>query len=235
MVIVHVGGKADAAMMALDLTTGKQKWQWTGEPPAHSSPVLMTVAGTKQLVTMTANGVAGVAAADGKPLWQIPFPVEGNNFNVATPIIDGQTVIYTGQGRGTKAVRIDKQGDGFAVKELWSNADLRTAFNTPVLKDGLLFGLSDRSTFFCINAKTGQTVWTDGTRRDRFGAIVDAGSVLLALPGNSELIAFKPGDKQYEELARIKLSDTPIYAHPVITGTRIIVKDKETVTTWTVE
>ena len=52
---------------------------------------------------------------------------------------------------------------------------------------------------------------------------------------NSELIAFKPGEKQYEELARIKVSDSPIYPHPVISGKRIFVKDGEAVTMWSID
>ena len=31
------------------------------------------------------------------------------NYNAATPIVEGQTVIYTGAGRGTKAVKIEKK------------------------------------------------------------------------------------------------------------------------------
>ncbi len=58
-------------------------------------------------------------------------------------------MIYTGATRGTKAVKIEKQGDGFAVKELWSSP-IATIFNTPVLKDGLLYGLSERSSLFCL-------------------------------------------------------------------------------------
>ena len=140
----------------------------------------------------------GVGLSDGKLLWQLPFVPQRRAYNAATPIVDGQTVIYTGAGRGTKAVKIEKQGDGFAAKELWSNPDLAPQYNTPVLNDGLLFGLSNRGNLFCINAETGQTAWTDETSRDRsgFGAIVDAGSVLLALPSNSELIAFAPSDKR---------------------------------------
>jgi outer membrane protein assembly factor BamB len=146
------------------------------------------------------------AAADGKLLWQVASHPQGRFFNSATPIVDGQTVIYTGQGKGTKAVKIEKQGEGFAAKELWSNADLGTGFNTPVLKDGMLFGFSDKGNLFCLNAKTGQAAWTDPTRRGgNFAAILDAGSSLLALPSNSELIALKPGDKQYEEMAKYHL------------------------------
>ena len=57
----------------------------------------------------------------------------------------------------------------------------------------------------------------------------------MALPSNSELIVFKPNDKEYTELARIMVSDTPIYAHPVIAGNRIFIKDQETVTMWTID
>lgn len=234
MAVAHLGGKDNSAVIAYDLSSGGQKWKWTGDGPTYDSPVLMTVEGTKQIVVQTEKNVIGLAVADGKLLWQVSAQPQGRFYNCATPIVDGQTVIYTGGGQGTKAVRVEKQGDKFVTKDLWSNADLGTTFNTPVLKDGLLFGLSDRNNFFCINAKTGQTAWTDTNQTDRFGAIVDAGSVLVALPSKSELIIFKPGDKQYEELARIKVSDTPTYAHPVISGNRIFIKDKETVTMFTI-
>jgi len=233
--IAHLGGKDDGAIIAFDLATGDQKWQWAGDGPAYASPVLFTVEGTQQIVAQTEKSLVGVAIADGKLLWQVPTPALGRAQSAVTPVVDGQTVIYTGQGRGTTAVRIEKQGDGFAARELWSNEDLGTGFNTPVLKDGLLFGMSDGSNFFCMNAQTGQVAWTDTTRRERFGAVLDAGDCLLALPNNSEMIAFKPSDRQYEQLALIKVADTPTYAHPVIAGNRIFVKDEDAVTMWTLE
>jgi hypothetical protein len=236
MAIAHVGGQGNGAIIAFDLATGDPKWKWAAEGPGYASPALLTVDGVKQIVTLTEKNVVGVGVADGKQLWQLHFAPQGMAYNAATPIIDGQTVIYTGQGRGTKAVKIEKQGDSFAPKELWSNADLGVQFNTPVLKDGLLFGLSDKGTFFCINAKTGETAWTDTTKRGgNFGALLDAGSVILALPSTSELIAFKPADKEYVEVAKLKVADTPTYAHPVIAGNRVFVKDNETVTLWTME
>jgi len=221
--------------MAFDLANGEVKWEWTGDAPEYASPALLSVEGTKQIVTLTEKRVVGVGLADGKLLWQVPFATGRRAYNAATPIIDGQTVIFTGRGRGTRAVKIEKQDAGFAAKELWSNTELATQFNTPVLKGGLLFGFSDRDNLFCINAQTGQTAWTDTTRRGRggFAAVLDAGSCLLALPNNSELIAFKPSDKECAELARIKVADAPTYAHPVIAGDRIFVRDEGTVTLWT--
>ena len=237
MVIAHLGGQGNGAIIAYNLATGNEKWRWAGEGPEYASPALLTVGGTKQIVTLAEKSIVGIGVADGKLLWSLPFMPVRRAYNAATPIVDGQTVIYTGAGRGAKAVRIEKQGDGFAAKELWSNPELAPQFNTPVLKDGLLFGLSNRGNLYCINARTGKTAWTDETSRDRggFAAIVDAGSCLLALPGSSELIVFKPSDSEYSELAKIKVAEAATYAHPVISGNRVFVKDQESVTLWTIE
>ena len=234
MAIAHLGGQGNGAIIAYDLATGSEKWRWGEEGPDYGSPALLTAAGTRQIVTPTEKSIVGVSVADGKLLWQLPFAPPRRAYNAATPIVDGQTVIYTGAGRGAKAVRIEKQGDGFAAKELWSNPELAPQFNTPVLRDGLLFGLTDRSNLYCINAQTGQTAWTGTSPRGSrgFAAIVSAGSCLVVLANDSELIIYKPSDKEYSEITRYKVADTPTYAHPIISGNRVFVKDQESVAMW---
>ena len=237
LVVAQLGGQEKGGILAFTLATGDEKWRWEAEGPGYSSPALITVDGVKQIVTLTDKSVVGVSLAEGKLLWRRPFRPQMRAYNAATPIVDGQTVIYTGAGRGTFAVRIEKQGDGFVAKELWSNPELGPQFNTPVLQDGLLFGLSNRGNLYCISGQTGKTAWTDATSRDRggFGPIVSAGSVLVALPSNAEMIVFRPSAQRYEELAKIKVSDTATYAHPVFAGKRAFVRDAETVTLWTLE
>jgi hypothetical protein len=63
--------------------------------------------------------------------------------------------------------------------------------------------------------------------------MLDAGPVILALTLNGELAAFKPSSKEYTELARVKVADSETWAHPVVAGKRIFVKDSETVSLWT--
>ena len=62
--------------------------------------------------------------------------------------------------------------------------------------------------------------------------MINAGSCLMVLPSSAELIAFKPTSEKYEQLAQIKVSETPTYAHPIITGNRIFIKDQDTVALW---
>jgi hypothetical protein len=71
--------------------------------------------------------------------------------------------------------------------------------------------------------------------RPGFGSIVDGGSVMLALTPASELIVFKPDAKAFAEVARIKVSASPTYAHPVVSDTRIFIKDQDSLAAYSVQ
>ncbi|HEY3860527.1 MAG TPA: PQQ-binding-like beta-propeller repeat protein [Verrucomicrobiae bacterium] len=234
--IAQLGGPTNGVVAAYDLSTGDEKWKWDGDGPSYASPVVMTAGDARLIVTQTDKRVVAIDPASGKLVWETPFAPSGmGGANCATPIIDGQTIIYTGVGRGTFAVRLEKQGDTYAAKPLWSNKDISPRFSTPVLKDGLLFGLSDKAGFYCLNAKTGQMDWTDPTVRGGFGSIVDAGSALVALTAKSHLIVFEPSDKAYTELASIKVADTATYAEPVLAGGKLFIEDQNSVALYTLD
>jgi outer membrane protein assembly factor BamB len=213
------------------LATGQAKWTWKGDGPANSSPVVMTVEGKRQLVTLTAKNLIGLDLANGTLLWKVPFEAaQGNN---TTPIIQGSTVFYTGQGKGLFAVKIELQGEAFAATPLWTNKQFGARFTTPVLKDGVLYGYNNG--LFCANAESGAALWTETSKRGQSAAILDAGAVILALTLNGELAAFKPSGTEYVELTRIKVASTETWAHPVIAGKRVFVRDSEKVGLWTFE
>jgi len=232
--VAQLGSKTNGVIIAYDLSSGAEKWRWTGDGAAYASPVLMSMGDARLIVTQTDKRIVALNAADGKLAWEAPFVPSGMGINVATPIIDGQTIIYTGLGRGTIAVQLEKQGETFTAKQLWANTELSPRFCTPVLKDGLLFGLSDKAGFYCINAKTGQTAWNEAnTQRGAFGSILDAGSALIALTPKSHLIVFEPSDKAYTEVASIKVAESATYAHPVLAGDRLFIQDQNSLTLWT--
>jgi outer membrane protein assembly factor BamB len=235
--IAHLGGADNGAIIAYDMDTGNELWRWAEEGPDYGSPVLLEVAGKKLIVTPTEKSIVGVDLADGKLIWKLPFLPQRRAYNAATPIVNGNTVIYSGAGRGTNAVKIEKQGEEFVISELWSNAELSVQFSTPVLKQDLLYGYTNTGSLFCIDALTGQTAWTDTIQHDRsgFAAILDVGPVIMALPSSSELIVFKPVKEEYSELAKIKIADKPSYATPVVAGSRIYIKDETTITLWKIK
>jgi outer membrane protein assembly factor BamB len=235
MCISHLGGKDKGTLLALDLVTGKVIWKLDCDGPAYGSPVLMTVGGIKQVVFLSEKNMFGVGAADGRLLWQTPAPNEKLFFSCATPVIEGDKIYYTGQGYGTRAIKIEQEGDRFTVKALWNNDKLDTTFNTPVLKDHLLYGITKLGFIVCINTRNGETVWVDNNRLDRFGSIIDTGGELMALSLKSELLVFKHDTKEYTELVKYKVAETPTRAHPVVSGNRIIIKESEMLSMWEIK
>ncbi len=186
MVILQLGGRGNGGIVAYDLASGDQKWKWTGDAPAYASPSLMTVDGTKLVLAMTDQRIVALTLADGKLVWETPFAAGGMGaYNAATPVVDGQTLIYSGGGRGTKAVKIQKEGDAFTGKQIWSNAEKSVQFNTPVVKDGMVYGLSQANELFCLKEQTGEAAWSNavggggggGGMRGGGGAMGEAGAM----------------------------------------------------------
>lgn len=232
--VVYLGGAGNGAIIAYDLATGEEKGRWAEEGPDYASPVLMTVADTPQLVTLTEKSLVGVGLEGGQLLWRLPWVPQGRAYNASTPIVSGDTVYYSGSQRGTAAAKIEKQGETFTATQTWCNPEVACQFSTPVLRDGFLYGVSDKGNLFCLNAQTGQAAWVDPATTDRgsYGAMMDAGEVLMCMPSGGELIVFKPDSTAFTQVARLKLADTPVYAHPAVSGKRIIVKDQDAVTMW---
>ena len=230
----HLGGPKTGQFVAFDLSTGDIKWKVEGDSPAYGSPVLITIDGSKQIVFQAQTKLIGFNLSDGKQLWEFATPVgTGMVQNATSPLVDQNKIYYTGLNNGFNAIEIKKDGNSFIVNKLWSNPDLSTAFSTPLLKDGFLYGLSNRSRLFCINASTGQTAWTDDTALQNFGSIVDAGSVIIVSTSNSNFVVLKPDGHKYNQVTLIKLKEGSIYAHPVLSDDRIFIKDNESLTLFT--
>ncbi|OFY63069.1 MAG: hypothetical protein A2V64_09520 [Bacteroidetes bacterium RBG_13_43_22] len=226
--IVHVGAKDNGQVLALDLNTGNEKWKWSGDGPAYASPSLMRIEGQKHIIVQTEKNLMALNFSDGKLLWQVPaIPIQ-RFYNCVSPYIDGNKIYYTGQGTGTKALEVVKQGSNFSTKELWSTAEVGAKWNTPVLINGFLYGFTDLRKIYSLNAANGQTGWIDAATSSDFATIVDCGSVIIGFPSTGYLIVMKPDPKAYTEIAKYKVSETPVYAFPVISGNTIYVKDAET-------
>jgi outer membrane protein assembly factor BamB len=157
--IVQFGTDREGGVVAYDLKTGKENWKWTQNGSSYGSPVLMTVGEHKVVIAPSANQLVAVSLADGKSLWSMDY-TQGR-YNAATPVVDGQTVIVAGPNRGMTALELSADGDKIISKEKWRNEDAETTvmYNTPVLLNGNLFGLSNANQLFCVQADSGKKTW----------------------------------------------------------------------------
>src|SRR5262249_24093695 len=90
------------------------------------------------------------------------------------------------------------------------------------------FGSSSRGTgrFFCLDARTGKTLWEGDERKGNgYATVVNARGVLLFLTVDGRLIVVKTGGKGHEPLAEYRASDRQTWAYPVCLGDRILIRD----------
>lgn len=231
-VIVHLGGKEKGTVVAFSLSDGLKIWELKGESSTYSSPLLMRTY-DNLLVVQGENDLLGISVDKGELLWKFNTPTSQRFYNSSTPVISGKTVYIAGQGTGMRALEIERENSGFVVKETWVNPDAGVSFNTPVIKDGFLYANDARfGNIFCVNAHSGVTAWIDTTKHNRFASLLDLGAIMATLPATGQLIFYKPEPSAYHEVMAYKVAETEVYAHPVIAGNRIFVKDKENLTCW---
>jgi outer membrane protein assembly factor BamB len=233
MVIVHAGGPGNGALLALSVDRGDVKWTWKGDGPAYASPVVGTFGGVRQIVTQTQSRIAGLSVSDGRPLWTIPFTTEYDQ-NIVTPVIAGDLVIYAGISKPTTAARVSQRSGKWTTEQIWQNESIPMYMSSPVVKDGLLFGLThrNRGQFFCADASTGKTLWTTRGREAENAALIVAGDLLIATTTEGELVIAKASRSSFEVVKRFTIADSPVWAHPVPAGPGVLIKDAETLAYW---
>jgi outer membrane protein assembly factor BamB len=232
-VIVQMGDDGGGSIMALDPSTGKEKWATAVQGPGYASPLEVTLGGTPQIVTMTTRSVIGVETASGRLLWEFPFDDEWNE-NIVTPISIESGVIVSGVRQGTRRLSVTKTGNAWSAKEAWHTPDVAMYMSSPVLSRGTLFGHSSKrkGQFVALDPETGKVRWATEGRNAQSSSVVAAGHHLVFVTTESQLIVTPIDPDKYEEVRRYSVASSPVYAHPIVLRDRVIVRDATTVTVW---
>src|SRR2546426_2996316 len=96
-------------------------------------------------------------------LWRYPWRGGGGS---VTPVLHDDTVVVRGLDAGTVAIRPEKRNGEWAVERVWESNDVSMYVSTPVVAEGMLFGLSHRNSgqLFALDVGSGKTLWL-GTPR----------------------------------------------------------------------
>ena len=229
LVIAHVGGHDKGALTAFDTKTGAVKWSFEPDGPSYASPVVTTLGGVRQVVTFTQKEFVSVSADFGELLWKLPAKTAYDT-NCNTPVVYKDTVIFALEDGGIVAVRPTRQGKQWAAPEVWRNADNALYMNTPVVHGNLLFGLSARNKgqLFALDAGTGKTVWQGPGRAGENASILNLAGTLLVLLDDATLLVQPATPAGYAPAARYTVANSPTWAHPLVVGERILIKDETT-------
>jgi outer membrane protein assembly factor BamB len=226
-VIVQVGSDVHGGrVIALDPRTGAERWTWTGKGPGYASPIAFTAGGVRQIVTLTEGSIEGIDAKTGAALWSVPFPDDWHE-NIVTPIWTGTHLIVSGTRQGTHAYTLRPSAGKWQAAPAWTNADVAMYMSTPVLADGVVYGLSSRKKgqIVALDAATGTLKWaTEGRAADQASILLTPAHVLLLTTGG-ELVLARRSPAKYEEERRYTVADSPTWAVPVVLPDGLIVRD----------
>ena len=204
-IIVPVGGVDGATLACFDKLNGKIKWKSGNEEAAYSSPQVATLAGTKQVVYLSADSLSGFDRGSGKVLWRIPLRTAAKR-HAATPVISGDNVIVNSHTFGLQSFKIAKKSDGqFEATPAWSNKDLKINLSTPVLVDNFLYGQGPNKNFICANARTGEEKWSSLGFGKENASTIAIGKDLLVLTDSGELVLVVADSGKYVESGRIQV------------------------------
>ncbi|MDQ3071026.1 MAG: PQQ-like beta-propeller repeat protein [Acidobacteriota bacterium] len=233
-ILVHTGDDRGGVFRSFDAATGTPRWEQKAAGPGYASPVLATLAGAKQIVTMTDKSIVGVSTESGAVLWQFPFPDEWNE-NIVTPVIAGDTVIVSGVRKGTFGLSVARKGAALEVTEKWHSPETAMYMSTPVLHQGVLYGLSTRrkGQFFALDPATGKTFWMTDGREGANAHLLVAGTKLVVQLDTGEMIVAPLSKTGFKAEQRYTVGKSATYTHPVFTPGGVLVRDQTHLRFWT--
>lgn len=147
------------------------------------------------------------------------------------------TLILSGLDNGVMAVRPVRKGEAWTAEKGWQTKDASMYMNSPVITGDLLFGFSHlkKGQLFCLDARTGATLWQGPPRDGDNAALLVSPTSLVALKNEGEMIVARPNGKSLDVIRRYTVADSPAYAHPVVLADGVLIKDVKTLTRWSVQ
>lgn len=232
-------GPAADRFYAFDKMTGELVW-WSRPgvvPPVDSSfstPVIETRDGKRVLYSGTGCGnVVAVNARDGKALWRFQGCKNGINGSV---VLHKDKLIYV---HGDENVDSTEKGRMTAIKlpetlvpaapgaennvlepsvEIWRNP-IGSSNGSPLLVGDRIYQLDDTGVLNAVNADTGEIIWTKKMSTANVHASLSyTDGLIYAALLDGRLALLKPGDKDAELVAEVKLEGNCLGAAVVSNG-----------------
>ena len=205
--ILVIGGKPNACVVALDKRSGREIWRALGDRPrAYSSPIIIKAGGQRQLIVWTPESVSSLNPLTGETWWRERLNTR-EDYAGATPVFQDDLLLVSGLmfqlGRNKPAAKI-----------LWPERLIlsqRVLSNTcmPMIRDGLAIGADFHGKLQCRDARTGRKLWEAGglTGPERYGSIhlTPNGNSVFLYTDQGNLIRARLDRTGCHELSRVHL------------------------------
>ncbi len=224
--IINPGAK-QAAVVALDCSTGKEVWRCAGLPPAYASFIAGTFGGVRQVIGYDEKSLGGWDLVSGKRIWTLIPPSQGD-FNVPTPIDAGGKLIVATENNGARLYEFEA-GGRMKTSPAAACGDLSPDSSTPVLLGGRLFGSCDA--LYCLDvAAKFKPLWTGADDAfSGYASLIAAPGRVLVTTNHGELLLVSASAERFEIVSRLRVfpKESEVLSHPAIVAGRIYLRDME--------
>jgi outer membrane protein assembly factor BamB len=222
-VIVLPGGSANNSVVAYNKITGAPVWKSQSDRQAYVSPMLVTLAGRRQIVVVSSSRAFGLEPGNGSLLWSYDWNTD-MGINVSQPIMvdANRFFISSGYGKGAALVEVTGSGNAFNARTVWENVNMKNKFNSSVLHQGFVYGL-DEGILSCVDVKTGERKWKGG--RYGYGQVLLASGHLIVITDAGDLVLVRATPDALTEVARFSAIQGKTWNYPAIAGGRLLVRN----------
>jgi outer membrane protein assembly factor BamB len=198
---------------------------------AFGSPVILTLAGKRQLVVQARTRLFGVALEDGAELWSLP--VESfRGMNILTPTFAGKDRLFTAAyGGKTLGIDIRSENGGFRAVPAWE-FKAQGYMTSPIIHEGHAYLQLRSQRALCIELATGAEKWTTTESFGKYWSMVAQADRILALDERGELILFKATPEKFDVLSRRKVAESDAWAHLAVDGSELYIRELKALSVW---
>ncbi len=223
--ILNVGGRAGAGLVAFSTKNGATLWQATDEEASYSSPATGVFGGRRHVIFATRLNAISIDPANGKTLFKFPFGVDGSTVTAATPLLlDGHVFYSAAYGAGAYLAKIGPQG----ATKVWANDDsMSSQYTTCVRRGNYLYGMHGREDYAngqlrCIDWRTGKVQWS----KTGFGVghLIAADDKLLVVTNDGKLTLAKADPTAFQVLAQANVFGATVRALPALSNGRLYIR-----------
>ena len=234
MIVNLFGNEGAGALMALDVASGERIWSTGNDGTCYSSPILVEIDGVRQIVAWNHRALVGVQPADGRLLWEFPFPHKTHNQNMPTPAFHDGKILLGAENRGIHAIEPVLRKGKWSVSKTWTQKELALDMASAIVADGFLYGLSHygQGRLFCLDPENGEIHWQGSPRTGPYASFLSFPGHVLTLSHQGRMSLFKASPKAFQSVASYPLSEDSTWAAPVLLKDGILVKDAETLSLW---
>lgn len=227
LLIFSSEGERDPFVAALDKATGSIRWKTARVTPANkkfsfSTPLLITVAGQKQVISPGSGAVCAYDPKDGRELWRVRY---GQGYSVIPRPVFGHGMIFIGTGYDSPSI--------YAIKVEGASGDVTDSHVAWTLKKGApytpslllvgeeLYAVSDNGIASCLDAKTGAVHWQERTGGECSASPIFADGRIYVQNETGTGVVLQPG-KEFKKLAENPLGERTLASYAVDDGTLYI-------------